>query len=308
MKRLIGLMSICALIQGCDAMKALDVTANKLPATMEQMNQKMDSTVKGISETNSAVREQKMGAYLDLMFRDENTQDLEPVALGMIPGAIKLGEVITAKEAVELTSLFVNEIHDQRPSAEDANDPAVIKKYDHQKMAKFSAIVTIAGFLPDEKVDQIINDQIINSGLYIDEAYTFLMARVFFLGTFVNEKILANPINSIEKMNDAITKIESIDKILKLYLKDPVFKKLIKMDIDGFLKRDAISVSLYSDDGNFADPNWSTPKLWKKVLKAFDRDLKAVNLLAAPQDQKDEALKKINLMKARVQANLDSWK
>ena len=300
MKFLTLIIASAFLASGCDAFKALDSAANVMPNTMNSMNSKMDETNKGIQSTNESVRLQKLILAKDDMLKPENTRDLEPVALGMIAGAKKFGEAATTEELIEFTYVLLKEIREEKPTA---NDDVTKAHYDHDKMIKVSQILTIAGFCPEIKVDQIIEEQIYGSGLYIDEAYAFLMARAMFLGTYLGESLLANPIKTVKKMDETIVRLGAIDKLLKLPFKDQ-----IKLEAVGFIVREPIVVSLLDESGNIADDSWNAPKLWKKVLRAFDRDLKDGNLVNASDAQKNASKAKIAQMKAQVQAYLDSWK
>ncbi len=289
----------------CKAEKAMDNT-NKMLKTTEAMNSKMEQTNAGIESTNESVRLQKLILSKDDMLKDENTRNLEPVALGMIPGAKKFGEAATTTELVEFTYLLLKEINDQKPDESDRLEngeykPEVIAAYDHIKMIKFSELITIAGMAPEEKVDQIIQEQIYGGGLYQEEAYAFLMGRVMFLGTYLDSGILSRPLNTVERMNEAITRLGSIDNILKM-----PFKNEVKMNVTGFLKRDAIAVSAYAEDGTL-DALWNMPKLWKKVLKAFDRDLKDGNIVRGSSSSQKEVSAKIASMKRRVEAYIKLW-
>ena len=295
------LIATSLLTTGCNAIKALDSTANTMPNTMSSMNAKMDQTNKGIQSTNESVRLQKLILAKDDMLKPENTRDLEPVALGMIAGAKKFGEAATSEELIEFTYVLLKEIREQKPADEPTND--VKAAYDHDKMIKLSQILTIAGFTPEEKIDQIIDEQIYGSGLYIDEAYAFLMARSMFLGTYLGESLLANPIKTIRKMDETIIRLGSIDKILKLPFKDK-----IRMDVVGFIVREPINVSLFDEAGNISDDSWNAPKMWKKVMRAFDRDLKDGNPVSTTEAKKNASQAKIDQMKSQVQSYLDSWK
>jgi hypothetical protein len=301
MKSLISILSLAIVCAACDATRALDSAANKMPNTMTSMNNKMDETNKGIQSTNESVRLQKLILAKDDMLKPENTRDLEPVALGMIAGAKKFGEAATTEELIEFTYVLLKQIREEKPV--DLNAPGVKEAYDHDKMIKFSQLNTIAGFAPEQKVDQIINEQIYGSGLYIDEAYAFLTARVLFLGTYLGESLLATPIKTLNKMDETIVRLGSIDKILKLPFKDQ-----IKMEVVGFIVREPINVALFDETGAIADDSWNAPKLWSKVQKAFDRDLKDGNLVNANASKKSAAQSKIGLMKTQVQGYIDSWK
>jgi len=264
------------------------------------MNEKMNETNKGIQSTNESVRLQKLILAKDDMLKAENTRDLEPVALGMIAGAKKFGEAATTEEIIEFTYVLLKQIREEKPSN---NSDANKEFYDHDKMIKFSQLATIAGFAPEEKVDQIIQEQVIDGGLYIDEAYAFLTARVMFLGTYLGESLLATPIKTVMKMDETIKRLGSMNKILKL-----PFKAELKLEATGFVVRDNIVVSLYDETGSFGSDDWNAPKLWKKVLKAFDRDLKDGNLVTVNEAQQTATKAKITLMKSEVQNYLDSWK
>lgn len=299
MKSLVIILASGLILTGCDAIKAMDSAANKMPNTMNSMNSKMDETNKGIQSTNESVRLQKLILAKDDMLKEENTRDLEPVALGMIAGAKKFGEAATTEELIEFTYVLLKQIREEKPAD---NSDATKAAYDHDKMIKLSQILTIAGFCPEAKVDQIINEQIYGSGLYIDEAYAFLTARVMFLGTYLGESLLATPIKTVKKMDETITRLGAIDKILKLPFKDQ-----IKLEAVGFIVRDQVVVSVYDEAGNIADDSWNAPKLWKKVLKAFDRDLKDGNIVSGSSMGADATKAKISLMKSQVQSYLDSW-
>lgn len=294
-----------ALLSGCKALKAID-SANSIPGKLDQTYAQIEKTNSGITETNESVRLQKLILAKNDMLDDKNTEDLEPVALGMIAGAKKFGEAATTEELVEYTRVLLLKIKDQRPDdsvkgADGKFPKSVVKAYDHKKMVDLHQIMTIAGFCPQDKVDRIIEEQIYGGGLYQRTAYAFLMARVLFLGTYLQETSFAEPIDTVNIMRETITRLGAIDKILKA-----PFKENVKLNIDTFLERDPISVSLFDQSGKM-DDSWNAPQLWKKVMVRFDQDLKDGNIVTGSGKSASDVQYDIAKMRAQVQSNIDSW-
>lgn len=290
---------------GCKALKAID-SANAIPGKLDQTYEQIQKTRDGIDYTNEKVRLQALVLAKNDMIDDKNTQDLEPVALGMIAGAKKFGEVATTEELMEYTRVLLLEIKDQKPD-ESLKDPSgkypplIVALYDHKKLVNLNQIYTIAGFCPQNKIDQIIKDQIYDGGLYQRTAYVFLMARVQFLGTYLQETLLAEPMDTINITRETISRLGAIDSILKM-----PFKEKVSMNIDGFLGRDPIVVSLFDKDGNM-DDSWNVPVIWKKVLKRFDEDLKDGNIVAGSSVNAAEIQNEISQLKTTVQNYISSW-
>ena len=307
MKFSLIILSLLTLVVGCDAVDAMKATKDMKSAT-SSMNEKMNLTNIGIQETNESVRLQKLMLAKNDMVDDKNTQDLEPVALGMIAGAKIFGTTATSEELIEYVRKLVLEIKDVKPneSLKDAQgkfSPNIIELYDHKKMINLSQIYTIAGFCPQEKVNQIIAEQITGKGgTYRSTAFIFLMARVQFLGTYLQETFFADPLDTVEAMRELVVRLGAIDSILKTSFKDKV-----KLSVDTFIGRDAITVSLFDENGKM-DDSWNAPKLWKKVLKRFDQDLKDGNMIEGTSAEFDKTQTEIADLKATVQGYLNSWK
>lgn len=306
MKSSLIVISLLGLLTGCKALKAID-SANSIPTKLDQTYAQIQKTNKGIDETNESVRLQKLILSKNDMLDDKNTQDLEPVALGMIAGAKKFGEAATTEELIEYTRVLLLKIKDQKPdeSLKDANGKfpkEIVAAYDHKKMVDLNQIFTIAGFCPQEKVDEIINEQIYGGGLYQRTAYIFLMARVQFLGTYLQETLLAEPMDTVNIMKETIVRLGAIDSILKM-----PFKEKVSMNIDTFIEKAPITAALFDENGQM-DDSWNAPKLWKKVMKRFDQDLKDGNIVTGSSVKTSEVQSEIADLKATVQNYIDSWK
>ncbi|MGZ3790582.1 MAG: hypothetical protein ACXVLQ_18875 [Bacteriovorax sp.] len=306
MKSSLILISLFGLMTGCKALTAID-SANSIPGKLDQTYSQIQKTGEGIDYTNEKIRLNALKLAKDDILDSKNTENLEPVALGMIPGAKLFGKVATTEELMEYTFLLLQEIKDVKPDESlinaDGKFPAnVVAEYDHKKLVDLNQIYTIAGFCPQEKVDQIINEQIYGGGLYQKAAYVFLMARVQFLGTYLQETFLAEPMDTVKIMRETIVRLGSIDSILKA-----PYKANVRMDINGFIGRDPIVAALYDEAGKM-DDSWNAPKLWKKVLKRFDQDLKDGNIVAGSSVNSSAVQNEIAELKATVQNYLDSWK
>ncbi len=306
MKSTLIILSLIGILTSCKALKAID-SANSIPEKLDATYSQIQKTNKGIDETNESVRLQKLMLAKNDMLDDKNTKDLEPVAFGMIAGAKKFGEAATTEELIEYTRVLLLQIKKQRPddSLRDENGKfpkSVVEFYDHKKMVDLNQIMTIAGFCPQEKVDQIIEDQIARRGLYESTAYVFLMARVMFIGTYLQETLLADPIDSVEVMRETIVRLGAIDAVLK-----SPYKEKVKMNIDTFIERPGVITALYDENGKMAD-SWNAPKLWKKVMKRFDQDLKDGNITIGTKLDHSKVQNDIADLKATVQNYIDSWK
>lgn len=306
MKSTLVLLSMLSVLTGCKALKAID-SANSIPEKLDATYSQIQKTNKGIDETNESVRLQKLILAKNDMLDDKNTQILEPVALGMIAGAKKFGHAATTEELIEYTRVLLLKIKKEMPdeSLKDENGKfpkSVVAEFDHKKMVDLNQILTIAGFCPQEKVDQIIEEQIYGGGLYQKTAYVFLMARVMFLGTYLQETLLAEPMDTVKIAKETIVRLGAIDSILKL-----PFREHVKMHLDTFVEHEAISASLFDENGKMAD-SWNAPKLWKKVLKRFDQDLKDGNIVRGSKADNGQVQTEITELKATVQNYLDSWK
>jgi len=302
---LITLLASAGFMSGCKALKAMD-SANAIPSKLDQTYAQIEKTNQGINETNESVRLQKLILAKNDMLDDKNTQDLETVALGMIAGAKKFGEAATTEELVEYTRVLLLKIKDQRPdeslkNSEGKYPKAVVKEYDHKKLVDLHQILTIAGFCPQEKVDRIIDEQIYGGGLYQRTAYAFLMARVLFLGTYLQETTFAEPMDTVNIMRETITRLGAIDKILKT-----PYKEQVKLNIDTFLEHEPITISLYDQSGKM-DDSWNAPELWKKVLIRFDQDLKDGNIVTGSSTKAADVQGEIAALKAQVMAYIESW-
>ena len=293
MKSLLGLISILFFLTSCDLMD--------MPAKMDAANQGVLQTNEKMKELLNLAEEQKLKLSLDDMLTDTNTRDLEPIALGMLGGAEMFGQAVDTDKMIKFVFVLSEQLNDAVPAGKEA-------QYDHDKMIKYSELVTVAGLLPEAKVDQIIKEQIFGGGEYNVEAYTLLMARVSFLGAYLQEKMLGRSIDTTKKMRETISKLGSIDKILKLAIANPELKTDIKMEFTSFPIHTPIVTSLFDDKGVITDPSWNAPVLWKKVLSKFKSDLKSGNLIGATTDSQGQANTDIALMKAQVQTYLDSWK
>lgn len=301
----ITLIGTASLMSGCKAFKAID-SANSIPSKLDQTYSQIERTNQGIEETNESVRLQKLILAKNDMIDDKNTQDLEPVALGMIAGAKKFGEAATTEELIEYTRVLLLKIKDQRPDdslkGPDGKFPKdIVRAYDHKKLVDLNQIFTIAGFCPQEKVDRIIDEQIYGGGLYQRTAYAFLMARVLFLGTYLQETTFSEPMDTVNIMRETIKRLGSIDSILKMPFKDK-----IKFSIDTFLEHDPIIASLYDENGQM-DDSWNAPILWKKVLIRFDQDLKDGNVVNGGSTRASEVKNEIAALKSTVQNYIESW-
>jgi hypothetical protein len=172
--------------------------------------------------------------------------------------------------------------------------------FDHHKLQTLVALEAVCGFLPEDKVDAIIDYEIVHDHRYHDAALQMLMLRVLFIrDTLLGASLFSTPLDGIGKVEMAITYANSIDKIIRL-----PFVKEISVSVTGFLEP-SMSIDETASP-NIAAQIWSS--LQSKMTDALQ--IKAENLstdpkvnlqlLADRQARRDRAV-------ATVNARVDEW-
>lgn len=232
------------------AERAIDAT-NSMP-------QKMDETLAEMKRTNDVVRQQPVQISFENLLSEELGKDLDPIPFDLMPFAQKFGEYAEPKDVVELVYLWMKKINEM-PFVGDASDALQVEVFNHHKLQIFSALQAVCGFLPQEKVDIVIADEIQKDGRFATAAMQLLFLRARFLQyVMLDASLFAEPLDNVGKLEKAIEYADSIDRIARL-----PFAKSLNLKITGFL--DPYPVIEESFDMGLA------PELWAKIkVKASD--------------------------------------
>lgn len=235
---------------------------------------KMTETVDGMAKTNSALGEmlgkmdianegvhgQAIVVGLDMMFKAASTRYLTP-PLAMIPGGEIVAKYAYPHELMKLTSLMLREIDMVRPDTARQGDAAYMQSLADEKYAKVMAVEIIAAMTSQEKVEQIVHDQIEGGGRYMRTALQFLALRMAFTrDVLLDGDILAEKLETQEQLRTAIERISNLDYIARLpYAKD------ISVKTRGLLPP-------YDNLNEIMDPRMVVP-YWGRVAGAIDQEL-----------------------------------
>lgn len=205
---------------------------NGMSKTTNEMNE-------GMKETNEAIRMQKLGLALEGLNKFENQQLILPLPTGLMAFGKLFGESATATEIVELTYTWTREIEEILPiqsldKEDNMNEPteADLNKIRLQKKARLYSLMVIAGFAQEEKVTEIINNEILGYGRYQESALNFLALRAYFFREVMLKTSLKvdsgsdGTLDTSGKMLKALEFLTKLDRISKLPFADAVHFKI----------------------------------------------------------------------------------
>jgi len=242
-KQILAVCSLCLLATACGAQDAIN--------SVIAMNKKMDQTNTAIGQTNSkmdvtnlAIHNQTLAVALDQMMSPENTTNLFPPTSMMAPGQV-FANVATSDEIVQLVYVLLLDVNDKQPDPSlQIPDKAhkgkmtwpddVTAQWDHDKMAKLTALQVICGLMPDQTVQNIIDSQITAADRYQDTAYQVLMLRYLFIDSFMlTESLLSSKVDNPGVAEQGITYIEQLR-----FIEEQPFASSIKIATFGMLSSD----------------------------------------------------------------------
>ncbi len=324
---LLGALALAA----CSATKAID-SANSIPEKMDDTNKQITDTnekikltndqMKGMQDqmvkTNQGIHDQQLSIPLDNLLKPENWVVMSPIPFDMVPYGKKFAEAATPEELIDLTYLWLKRINEGFPARtlkDDGSDapfaPEVVKKNNDEKMARFVALQIIAAFASKEKVQAIIEKEIIGNGEKSslnreNTAYAFLMLRAKFIDEILlTNSILATSLSNVGMVEEAIDWAQKFEFIARLKFKDK-----IGYQIGGFLDpatgepmADGLQDQLNSD---------RAVAIWQKIKVSMDLYLKVElqNRSDSPEeDQKNFVRDQERAKKAQetVEAAITNW-
>jgi hypothetical protein len=269
------LLSSCGQIQ-----RILDGTES-LPAKLDKMG---NST----AYVEEGVRKQKQAEALAMATEEKNRANLVPIPFGMMAPTRTLAGALTADEAVLFFKNYLLKINKQQ--AADSFPAVDEEKFQHERVADYYMLILIAGFLPDETLNEIIKVQS-NQGAYQEIMFAILKMRVDFnsdimlmagvLGLNPNEvdengdfKVLDKKakLDTLGKIEGAMAYNDKVQAICDLDFADKVY-----VEIEGF--------DLKPLDKEKAKKNWQL------ILKRAESDYAAQSLQRDPK-QNEEQVKK----------------
>jgi len=273
----------------CKATKTLD-----MPAKMDNMNKEMQKTTSAIHDQTLLLALQEMEK--DENFRDKNIQYFAR-PLDLLPGAEVFADEVTAEEMAKLSYLYLKIAYETVPNEDLKMPPTLTKtglelnpgdmvqsstpsnsinlslnnypldyarRFDFEKYKKISVVQTIAGFLPQKIVEQMIKEQIEgDGGIYEEGVRGMLYLRAKFVEEILlKDRILSKGIRNMTMLTEALKNVEEIE-----FIYNHKFKDYFRFKVDNMINTD------YNQEFYF-DSN-PVPLLYDTLLTNIEFNLRA---------------------------------
>jgi len=301
-KTMILLLPIASLL--LSACEGPDIKGlNSMPERTGEMSTKMDTT-------NEAIRKQKLLLAVEQLNDPNNQKNIFPVPTGLMPAGKVFAETATPEELVEYTYNELKKIEENDPAygMEEDGSPSPLSPQEkavsrRDKFATLYALMIIAGFAQDEKVDQIIQHDINGNSRFQETGLEFLALRAFFLREILLKlslKVDTSASETLEtsgKMKEALKYLLKLDKISKLNLKQTI---QVKVEHKGGL----MSFEEVQDNAG----RKATAAIWQVAVDKAQAGAKLFQSTATTTtwDQSEAAAQEQTIEK--IQAYADSWK
>ncbi len=245
------ILAICALgLFSCGKVDDLHDAATKvIPQKMENLAQST-AELKRIETVKTAVQE---------LNDPKNYKKLSPVPVDLLAWAKKAAEnMLVDDELIPYIYTKISDIESIRYDDNnmgkpyDMNDPACVQ-FEMNKVGVFNAIAAMAAFLPEDKVDRLV-ERLQDSDEYSTTVLNILALRAYFINNvLMNEKYKQNKLVDVGSVEAAISYNKKLERVLRL-----PFIAEIKVDITGFvLLADYNQALSVHPDMDSAKKNWT---------------------------------------------------
>lgn len=260
-------------LSGCGVIKATE----GMPDKMDQMSAQM-------KKTNDVVDQQPVQISFEDLLKPELGQDLFPVPFDLMPFAQKFGQYAEPEDVVQVVYLWMKKLNEL---SQDPTNPISDTAFQHHLAQVYSALAAVCGLLPDEKVQTIIDTEIVHEGRYIDSAKDLLLLRVRFIrDVLMNADLFSKPLDDVGKLEQAIKYGNSIDMVAGLPFATDLSLNISKLNIQETM-----------------DPRLEL-KMWTDIKTKSDNYLKAA---PAPWKANADIAARMTQALGTVNAKIKSW-
>ena len=223
-------LSLSLVLTACKAVDAMDNTE-----TMKTDLAAMKETTGGMSDTThlldgNMIELKRLSLIADgkaELVKTENTRAFAPPSINLVVGAKEVAENMNSVELIQFLDGKLKELRETTPqdSAYNASllgnySPEYVLSFNLAQQVRIIALQAIAGQIPQQMVEQLINEQVNGGGgRYIDTMYTTLMLRAMFIDSFFLDKGVFNtatPWSTIGEVRDASEKTANLDFVASL--------------------------------------------------------------------------------------------
>lgn len=283
---------------------------------MKSMPTKTAELAEDMKKMKQATHLLTLSTALEGLNKYENHQLLAPLPTGFMAFAKVFAEEATPFELMDITHVWLNEIEKIMPTRGLGTDggPIAVGQEDLEKArllktARLYSAILVAGFAQDDKVDQVIQEQIYSQGRFQKRALEFLALRAFFFREIILKVSMgidsssADTLNNSGMMNEAITYLLKLEKISRLPFADAVRVKLSEKTHN----------LLEFEEAQDAEGRAQTAGMWKMALeKAVAGSSQFQNVSYTPnptvnnQAYEAEKARQVLLMQT-LKAHSDAW-
>lgn len=313
MKNLTLVILVSLSLIACDKLHKADTAMD----SVNGMGDKMDKTVAELENTKEKIRMQEALISLKEIISTESMDRLFPVPTGLMPFAETFAKAATPKEIFQLTYLWLKEIDEIKPlngfdsagketslSLEKQNQVLV------EKFGRLQALMAIAGFAPQEKIDSMIETEIKGSGRFRKSVLNVLMFRALFLRQILLQESLLKygRFESVGEAEEALKYTRQLDWILRLPFRSEISARTTGLKAPaGYEVIGNLEIQMDTDTMSYMTSAWGTlaeltEKNLKLNLRSDSADLKENQAILA----RDQARAAAVIREAKAQA--ESWK
>lgn len=205
---LLGAVSLT--VVGCGVSKAID-SVNSMPGQMRDMQRSLDKT----NANTNVVQEQPVAIAFEGFYKEVFTRTLKPIPAPIIILAKKFAQFIPVEDIPDFYHIELLQLKSETNTSNGYTEP--IDQFNHRKSALLMALTSVAGLLPEEKLSQVIDTQIVHSGPRRKDILSLLMMRVRFLRDVVMyNDALKDPITDVGVLEEAIRYADQLERIVRM--------------------------------------------------------------------------------------------
>lgn len=215
MKKLLIITTILAAFASCSKMDA----ALDMPNKMDGMSGKMDTMSSNMKELE---RLTKVAESTKEILDTKNYTKLAPIPTDIIPWAkIAAENMLVTDELVPFFYIKMKDItslrYDDNAFGDNATTkPQTAKEFEVNKIGLFSALAAVAGFLPEEKVTEILR-KLSSSDEYSKTSLQILTLRSYFIqNVLMTEKYKESELVDLGAIEEAIKYNSALERIATL--------------------------------------------------------------------------------------------
>lgn len=211
----------------CLSVLLLSLTAcNKINNIMDGLEAtpgKLDKTQQSMDETKEKLRLATLLETEREILEERNIENIIPIPTGMMAPALKFSENATPEELVRLTDVWLTGINkvtvlggfDENGKPMPATAETLNKDF-FNKAGKLYGLMAIAGLTPQEKVIQIVHDQLEKKNYYT-ATLNFLALRGYFLSKILlKEKYFSKHADSADYIETTIKYLKYLNYLNEL--------------------------------------------------------------------------------------------